>query len=63
MFGGEGGGILTVTGEQDFHLGNKKDNHTSNVFTTLLPRRAKLERKRSVGSRIMKKMLWKVLLS
>lgn len=63
MFGREGDGILTITGEQAFHLGNKKDNRTSNVFITLLPRRVKLERKWSVGSKIKKKMLWKVPVS
>lgn len=63
MFGGEGDGILTITGEPAFHLGNKKVNHTSNVFITLLPRTVKLERKWSVGSEIMKKMLWKVPVS
>lgn len=45
--------ILTVTLEQRSHLGNEKDNHTSNIYITLLLRRAKSVRKPSTGSEIM----------
>lgn len=46
---GEGDGclvvaLLMVTQGKDVHLGSNKDNHTSKVFITLLPRKARLER-------------------
>lgn len=47
-----GSAIPTITGEQDFTLGIKKDNLTSNIFISLLPGRAKLVGKQSVGSKI-----------